>query len=300
MLEITLFGPTTVVLHDGSRLTAGELGGVKSRQILEVLALTPGVPVAKEQLAERLWDQRPPRTYLATLESYVCVLRRALKLERGRAAAVATTSRGYVLREDQVRVDVVEVRRRLRDAAVVGSENARRVEEAVRIAMVPLLASDHGADWVVAERDSLGRALVEGCSQAAANALTCGETELAVSLAVSAIALDPMAEAAVRTVMRAWHAAGRRADALRAYAALRQVLAEELGLGPARETHEVYLQILRSEGATLRRDADGEAHTEVRALLELLRQVLSSVPGLELPSSDRGLAEAAGLWVQAA
>lgn len=299
MLEITLFGPTTVVLPDGTRLTADELGGVKSRQILEVLALTPGIPVSKEQLAERLWDGRPPRTYLATVESYVSVLRRALRLPRGRACVLATTSRGYVLHADRVRVDVVEVRRRLRDAGG-GDTTARQVELAARTAARPLLASDPAAEWAAHERSDLRRALIEGCSRAAAQALADGDAELAVRLATTAADLDPMAEAAVRTIMLARQASGRRADALRAYAALRAVLVEELGLEPAPETHDVYMQVLRSERPRGGRDPRAEARQEVRALLGLLRQVLDSVPGMELPAADRGLAEAARSMVKVA
>lgn len=299
MLEIMLFGPTTVVLPDGTRLTASELGGAKSRQILEILALTPGVPVAKEQLAELLWDGRPPRTYLATVESYVCVLRRTLRMERGRAAALATTSRGYLLHADQVRVDLVEARRILR-AAVGVPTDVGQVEQAARTASLPLLISDHGADWVVAERDRLKRDLVEGCSRAAACALDQGDAELAVRLAGTAVQQDPMAEDAVRTLMLAQGTAGHRADALRAYATLREVLGEELGLEPAAATHDIYLQILRTDGASPGRDHRAEARREVRALLELLRQVLESVPGVDVPRADRALTEAAGLLVNVA
>ncbi|MFP5252757.1 MAG: BTAD domain-containing putative transcriptional regulator [Actinomycetes bacterium] len=299
MLEITLFGPTVVVLPDGTRLTADELGGVKSRQILELLALTPGIPISKEQLAERLWDGHPPRTYLATVESYVSVLRRALHLPRGRASALATTSRGYVLHADRVRVDVVEVRRRLREARG-GDTTARHVELAARMAAAPLLASDTGAEWAASERADLCRALVDGCSRAAEQALADGEVDVALRLATTATDLDPLAESAVRTIMLARQASGCRADALRAYGALRVVLAEELGLEPAPETHDVYMQVLLSQGPLGGRDPRGEARQEVRALLGLLRQVLDSVPGMELPTADRSLAEAARSMVKVA
>lgn len=299
MLEIMLFGPTTVVLADGTRLSASELGGAKSRQILEILALTPGMPVAKEQLAEMLWNGRPPRTYLATVESYVCVLRRTLRMERGRTSALATTSRGYLLRADQVRVDLVEARRILRTAAGAPTD-VGQVEQAAHAASLPLLISDHGADWVVAERARLERDLVEGCSRAAASALDRGDAEVAMRLAGTAVRQDPMAEDAVRTLMLAQGAAGLRADALRAYATLREVLGEELGLEPAAATHDIYLQVLRTDGSRPGPDHRAEASREVRALLELLRQVLESVPGLDVPRSDRGLAEAAGLLADAA
>lgn len=298
MVEIKLFGPTRVVLADGTRLAANELGGVKSRQVLEVLALTPGTPVAKDELADLLWDGRPPRTYLATLESYVCVLRRTLRLPRGRASALATTSRGYVLDDEQARVDVVDVRRLLHRTVGGGLEIARLVDRALPVASAPLLASEHGAEWVAAERDGFRRALVEGCGRAAEEALRCGEDVLAERLASAAAELDPMAEGAARTAMQALHRTGRRAEALRTYAGLRAVLVEELGLEPAPETHRVYLQVLAAEGTGRGHGSHREARNEVRALLGLLHQVLASVPGLELPPADRALAETVRVLVR--
>ena len=52
MIEIQLFGPTTVSCGD-IRFTATDLGGSKPRQLLEMLALDVGVPVSQELLAER-------------------------------------------------------------------------------------------------------------------------------------------------------------------------------------------------------------------------------------------------------
>ena len=79
MIDIKLFGPT-VISGAGTRLVASDLGGSKPRQLLEMLALDLGTPIAKDLLAERLWDGRPPASYIATVESYVCSLRRRLGL----------------------------------------------------------------------------------------------------------------------------------------------------------------------------------------------------------------------------
>ena len=96
MLQIRLFGPT-VVLTDGDNSQVSDLGGVKPRQILEILAANPGAPVTKDRLADLLWDGEPPKSYVGTLESYVCVLRRRLGLGPGRTSPLATTSNGYLL-----------------------------------------------------------------------------------------------------------------------------------------------------------------------------------------------------------
>src|SRR3954465_7580885 len=77
MDHIRLLGSTEAYVG-GRRVAGRDFGGAKVRQVLEILALTPGRPVAKDQLAELLWEGAPPPSWLATLEAYVSQLRRAL------------------------------------------------------------------------------------------------------------------------------------------------------------------------------------------------------------------------------
>src|SRR5919107_1647906 len=103
-IQVKLFGNTTVVLPDRSVVT--DLGGIKPRQVLELLAIAPGTPVSKDRLVEHLWGDNPPRTHTATLESYISLLRRRMGCSRGRQSALSTTSNGYLLDPSQVEVDV--------------------------------------------------------------------------------------------------------------------------------------------------------------------------------------------------
>src|SRR3954449_6009603 len=113
-IQVKLFGPTTVVLPDGSVVT--DVGGIKPRQVLEILASAVGTPVSKDRLVERLWGDNPPRTYTGTLESYISLLRRKMGIARGRGSALATTSNGYLLDATQVEVDLDQFRRLTRPA----------------------------------------------------------------------------------------------------------------------------------------------------------------------------------------
>jgi DNA-binding SARP family transcriptional activator len=103
MISIELFGEVRVS-RDGEPCSKLQL---KQRQILAILALSPGQPVPRERLADQLWDGAPPASYLATLDSYMCVLRRALRLEAGRSSTLATTPAGFVLQlDDRVEIDL--------------------------------------------------------------------------------------------------------------------------------------------------------------------------------------------------
>jgi DNA-binding SARP family transcriptional activator len=291
MLNIRLFGPTTVETETDT-ITAGDLGGVKPRQILELLALSSGTPIAKDRLADLLWDGNPPKTYVGTLESYVCVLRRSLGLTKGRRSVLATTSAGYVLDVTETRVDLVEFRRLLARAA--GADPAVAIgltSQALAMVSSTLLASEPYTTWATQERNCVQQELVVARTRAAGHALAIGELDAAVRLAAAGIEQDRFAECAVQHLMRALWMSGRRFEALRTYATLRTAMVEELGMEPGNATYELYMEILRDEG--LAGAVPGTERIELKTLLNLLRQTLESIPGVQLPGTDSALAEIA-------
>ncbi len=289
MLRITLFGATTVTTGTGPVSTT-EMGGAKPRQILEILALSPGAPVPKERLAEVLWGGQPPPSYLGTLESYVCVLRRSLGLAGGRGSTLATVTRGYVLELEEVEVDLVDFRRLVRQAEALGSD-PRRALAALQTALAlvggDLLASEAYEGWAVTEREAFRRELVATTTLAATHAMTLGEHDVAVRLARRAIAEDALCEPAWCLLMRAQWAGGSQSEALRAYVELRHHLATELGTDPSGACQDLYLTILRD--VPLERGGAGDAREEVRVLMHLLRRAVGCIPGLEEPGSDQAL-----------
>ncbi len=289
MLDIKLFG-ATVVTKDGAVLTPG-LGGAKPRQILEILALSAGTTVSKDQLADLLWDGHPPRSYLGTLESYVCLLRRGLGLSRGHGSALATVVRGYVLDPDLVTVDLHDFRRLSQHAALARHDPAEaldRLEQALDLVGGELLTGAAYASWALTEREAFRRELVATASLAATHALAVGREDIALRRARQAIAADVLAEEAWCLLMRALSATGRSTDALRAYLELRGHLAAELGTDPSAGTDDLYLQILRGGNAD-RPGTSRDGREEVRMLMSLLRQAVAAIPGLEQPRSNHAL-----------
>ena len=298
MMEIRLFGAMSVETPAGT-LSASELGGVKPRQILEILAISPGIPVPKHQMADLIWDGCPPRSYVSTLESYMCALRRKLGLERGRASAIRTTNHGYVLDPALASTDLHDFRALLQAASSADPRTAlSSLESAIGLVTGELLVSEPYARWANQERAVVQNELVGAATLAARHAVSLGEPDTAVRMARTAVSVDALAEEAWRLLMRALWASGRRSEALRAYAELRDTLGDELGADPAVETQALYLEILRDEPVM----TDGprpDGRDEARMLMDLLRRAVESIPGLEVPRTDRALAEIAAL-VQAA
>lgn len=279
-MHIAIFGPTRVTTPHGV-LAGHQLGGAKPRQVLEILAVSAGRPVSKERLADLLWAGEPPRSYLGTLESYVCLLRRSLGLAGTRGAGVVTVPQGYALDPLVLHVDLTTFRARVRAAQSCGDHAAclAQLEEALALVGGDLLADELNAVWAVAEREEVRREVVVAENLAASCALALGEHDVALQHAEAALSRDRLAEAAWRTMMRALSATGRRSEALRAYFELRDHLVDELGADPSPETTEVYLDLLRREtpggGAVSARD-------EVRMLVRLLHEAVLAVPDVDV------------------
>ena len=248
MIQVQLIGATQV--RAGARVLEGrDFGGVKPRQLLELLALQVGVPVSKERLADLLWGGEPPASYVATLEGYVSQLR--ARLQPGvpaRSSAIRTVHGGYLLDAEQARVDLGRVHELVADARAARSGAALPLlQQALDLAGAELLVSSPSAGWADAARQCLLRVLVDAGTLAATQALRLGQHELAVELADRVLARDPMAEEACRCAMRALWACGLSAEALRRHGDLRRVLADELGVDPAPATQALMAQLLRDE-----------------------------------------------------
>lgn len=293
---IRLFGTTQVLRTDGDTERAAP-GGVKPRQVLEILAVSAGTPVPKDRLAEMLWDGRPPRSYAGTLESYVCLVRRALGVS-GRGSGIATVMHGYVLDPDQLWVDLVEFRALAgRGREAVGADDAARlaqIERAVGLVTGDLLGSEPYASWALHERDGFGHELAAVAAEGAECALRLGQHTTAVRLARVAIERDAFAEGAWRALIGALDAGGRRPEALRAYAELRDLLSEELGTTPSESTTRCYLAVLTGSSTPAGQGASTTGE-ELALLLQLLREGIRSLPGVDRRAADRGLVQLASV-----
>ncbi|HKW90983.1 MAG TPA: bacterial transcriptional activator domain-containing protein, partial [Methylomirabilota bacterium] len=87
----------------------------------------------------------------------------------------------------------------------------------------------------VSLRDTRVRALECLAAVASSN----GEHPLAARLARDVVDLEPFRETGWQRLMRALSEAGNRAEALRAYAECRALMAKELGVAPSPETEEI-------------------------------------------------------------
>ena len=290
-IGIRLFGATTVVLPEGSPegSLVTDFGGIKPRQVLEMLALAVGTPVSKDRLVEQLWGEAAPRTATATLESYVSLLRRRLGVARGRGSALATTSNGYLLDPALVEVDLAVFRGLVRPAAGAAAEVVLAdTERAVGLVAGELLAGEPYADWAAQERVVFAGVYVQACNRAAAAALALGRPVVAVELARRAIGCEELSEGSWQLLIRGLSASGARSEALRAYLDLRRTLVEGLGTEPSGASRALYLDLLAEDRAA---SAQASGEHEVRTLLGLLRDALDGFPDLDRSLREQRLSD---------
>jgi arsenate reductase (thioredoxin) len=257
MLHVRLFGGTHVL--DGTHvLGPGDFGGRKPQRILEALALHRGDRVSKDRLVDILWTDKPPPDHVATLESYVSLLRR--RLQPGipaRQSVIRTLSRAYLLDPTTTSTDLD-----LFDGLVIEAGNRpdreahSLLDQASALASATLLDSSDDTWWAEPVRTEYRQRAVRAALRAGELALP-HDVEAALRLAGRALGLDILCESAWQLMIRAHAATGHRNEALRAYRSCRRMLATELGIRPAPRTRAVLAEAV----AGTRRSGD---HVDAR------------------------------------
>lgn len=221
-----------------------DLPGNQGRIAFAALAIERR-PLSHDELAEIVWDGRPPPRWKSALAAVVSRTRRlvtGIGLDGNRT--VPSSGGAYALSVPaETWVDVEDAMRRLDRAE--GALRHRDVVTATREATVasgilrrPLLP---GVDalWLDGVRRRHDDALFRSSVTLAAAWNALGDFQLAATAASAAIGIDPLRETAHRLLMEAERGRGDRGAALRAYARCAATLSTELGVEPSPETQRL-------------------------------------------------------------
>ncbi len=223
-----LLGPLRLLV-DGQVV---EVPGPKRRALLALLTMAAGRTVPVDDLLAALWPGDLPETARATLQSHVSRLRAHL----GSAAARLEGSPGAYrldLGDGPAGTDLAQARALVDASKTATPGEARRLlgqagalwrgDALVEFGDVPPLAA-----WAVAVAE-LRRIVDERLIEAT---LEAGDTGAAAAAATEHAVAEPHSEPAVLLLMRALHANGRTAEALRTGYDYRRRLREDTGLDP--------------------------------------------------------------------
>jgi SARP family transcriptional regulator, regulator of embCAB operon len=246
-IDVNLLGGLRV---RAGRTTMGprELGGTKLRRVLLALVLHRGSPVSKDLLVSMLWEGSPPSGAKATLESYVCVLRKTLQPCREvRTSLITTTAGCYAIDMSRVDLDLVRYEHLLSDAlepAASATEALPMLRQAMSLVESPLLPEELDCDWLDDAR-RIHHQNVRKDLIAAADKVASLPSPDAGRWARMALEVDPLDESAWHALLRSMEANEHHADGLRAYEQCRGLFAAELGCTPGPRLQELYLRLLR-------------------------------------------------------
>ena len=238
-------------------LTVGVLGAVEARrdgellpvpagkttELLARLAVDTGTPVRADVLLDELWTEAAGRN---TLQSKVSQLRRAL----GDRELVASSGDAYVLAVGPDQVDasrVVELAADASGARVAGDPAVVLEKGREGLALFRGEVLVDAGEWAGPHRtrfDEIRLGLLEDVMAARVELGSGGDV---VGELEALVVQHPLREGLWSSLVLALYRAGRQADALAAYARVRALLIDELGVEPGPDLRLLEQQVLRQD-----------------------------------------------------
>ena len=260
-IAVRLFG-SLEIRRDGVALTAADLGGCKPRHIFEILLLNLGTPVSKTRLIEILWGPSASDGAVATLESYVSGIRRAIQPGQTKTGPLRTANSGYVLDPQLVDLDLSRFRGLLRAASLAAPADAYPLLiEALELSAEPLLGFELVADWADEARARHASERVTAMIFAAETATFLERHDDAIAWAQSAVRAEPLNERAWTVLVTGYERAGLPVEGLSAYDRCRRLFDRDLACSPGPALQAAHLRLLRQRA---------EANTELSEVLAAL------------------------------
>ncbi|GAA4551352.1 BTAD domain-containing putative transcriptional regulator [Amycolatopsis samaneae] len=252
-MRVALLGPLRAVEDDGTPI---EIGGARLRTLLARLALDAGRPVPAEVLIDGLWGDASPTDAANALQSLVSRLRKALG-----AGVVESGAAGYRLALRPEDVDAHRFERLAADGhrELAEGRDGRAAEllaEALDLWRGAALADVLDAPYAPAPATRLEELRVEAAEDFFDARIRGGQHAAVLADLTTLADGHPLRERLAGLRIRALAAAGRQSEALAVYAAIRETLADQLGVDPSAELQEIHLAALRGELTPLASAAD--------------------------------------------
>ena len=225
--SIGLVGPFS--LHDGARA----IRPARSVQrLLAYLALRE-LSLLRSHVAGTLWPDAPDARALGNLRSTLWRVRTLpgplvitgggeLALAQGVAVdmrILGTLARHLIDRPDEPAMSLAD----------------DRPAEVEALATATDLLADWSDDWLLVERERFRQLRLHALERLGGLLATAGRFGRAVEICLAAVSGEPLRESAHRQLIQVHLAEGNRVEALRQYRAYRQLMRDELGLGPSRQ-----------------------------------------------------------------
>ncbi|MGW1493552.1 BTAD domain-containing putative transcriptional regulator [Streptomyces sp. NPDC002402] len=257
------------------------LGGVIQERILVTLLLEYGSVVPVSRLVEAAWDELPPSSAEHQVRKAISDLRRCIP---GGAGVIVTDGPGYRAEAAGFRLDLGDFARGLRTAREAVAKERRpdaaiALREALALWRGPVMAGGRGGRVIEAAATVWEERRLAAAEQFFELRLALGEAGELVGDLRALVSQYPLREGLRGHLMLALYRAGRRAEALEEYRAVRVLLAEELGIDPGAHLTELHERLLREDpGLAAPPPTAGAGQVDPPALAQGIRALPYDLP----------------------
>jgi DNA-binding SARP family transcriptional activator len=221
--------------------------------VLALLLVQPNRFVPTDAFTEEIWQQNPPPSALATLQTYIYQLRKVLgQSEPWKRESIIQTRiepSGYVLRIDPKQIDLYHFEELVAQGRQLLAESqfhlaSKTLHEALQLWHGPAPSSLGGGPILQAHAIRLEESRIDALELRIEADLRMGRHRELVSELRTLVATHPLRESFHAKLMVALHSSARRAEALQVYQSYRRMLREELGLEPNLDMQNLQRRIL--------------------------------------------------------
>ncbi|MFN0089005.1 MAG: BTAD domain-containing putative transcriptional regulator [Acidimicrobiales bacterium] len=239
-MQFAILGALRIVDDDGEL----DLRAPKLRVLLALLLIHGGSPVSLDTIVDALWGDAEPDGAESTVYVYVSRLRRLLGRD-----LVITGPAGYALRLGPDDVDVGRFEHLVASGRAAARDSrpgdaAQLLGEALRLWRGPALVEFRGWPWAEGTAARLDEMRLGVIEEHIAAELDLGRAAEVVPELEALVTEHPLREGLWSQLIVALYRSGRQADALRAFAALRERLADELGIVPGPALQQLERDVL--------------------------------------------------------
>lgn len=282
-----------------------DLGPPQQRALLALLLAAGGQPVGLTEIVDALWGDAPSSSAVNLVHRYVGALRRLFEPDlpvRASGAWLARVGSGYRIAVDSSCADLPAFRELAAAARAASALSAAPRDGAVALFLRALeLAADPPAAGIDALREHPTVLAVDrertAVALEAADAALAADASLAAGSAASVVPFvqrvavgNPLDEPLHARLVLLLAEAGRHAEALTTYQAIRRRLADDLGIDPSPVLHDAHQRVLRA-GPQKQPDPPRVRPAQLPASLSMFAGREAEVDAvLELIEDDRELA----------
>jgi DNA-binding SARP family transcriptional activator/tetratricopeptide (TPR) repeat protein len=242
-LRFGVLGPLAV-WADGE---APHVGGRKQRILLAALLVGHGRPVSTDRLVEAMWPGGPPRSAVANLQTYVSGLRACLPAA-AEGPRIRRHADGYSIVVAPGELDLTDFQDLVeRAGAATDGEATALLEEAVALWRGDPLEDLEDCPLWRAETAGLVEQRLAAVEDLCGLRLAVGRPAPNITDLRRLLARHPLREGLWQQLILALRAEDRRAEALEAYAEVRERFADELGTEPGLRLRRLHETILRDD-----------------------------------------------------